>query len=68
LFRLTLPRATIRICGGRPTVFTDREQDKLLFRAGANALMTGNYLTTSGISPEKDQEMIRLNGFSHFAV
>ena len=58
LFRLTLPKATIRICGGRPTVFASREQDELLFRAGANAFMTGNYLTTSGISPEKDRETI----------
>ena len=58
LFRLTLPKATIRICGGRPTVLAEREQDELLFRAGANALMTGNYLTTSGISPERDREMI----------
>ena len=59
LFRLTLPKATIRICGGRPMVFTAREQDELLFRAGANAFMTGNYLTTSGISPEKDREMFQ---------
>jgi biotin synthase len=58
LFRLTLPKATIRICGGRPTIFADRQQDGLLFRAGANALMTGNYLTTSGISPEKDRQMV----------
>ena len=57
LFRLTLPKATIRICGGRPTVFAQRQQDKLLFRAGANALMTGNYLTTSGISPEEDMRI-----------
>ena len=61
LFRLTLPKATIRICGGRPNVVAG--QDELLFRAGANALMTGNYLTTSGISPEKDREMIEHNGF-----
>jgi len=84
LFRLTLPRATIRICGGRPTVFrpepdqafgyshaavsgfshrlrcTQHQQDELLFHAGANALMTGNYLTTSGISPENDRQMIEL--------
>ena len=58
LFRLTLPKATIRICGGRPTVFANRDQDELLLRAGANAFMTGNYLTTSGISLEKDREMI----------
>jgi len=64
LFRLTLPKATIRICGGRPAVFAQREQDALLFRAGANALMTGNYLTTSGISPKKDCQMINHGGFS----
>ena len=64
LFRLTLPTATIRICGGRPGVFTQSEQEELLFRAGANALMTGNYLTTSGISPEKDQAMIERTGFT----
>ena len=63
LFRLTLPKATIRICGGRPAVFANREQDELLFRAGANALMTGNYLTTSGISPEKDRDMIERSGY-----
>jgi biotin synthase len=69
LFRLTLPKATIRICGGRTAiqerggvhrpVFTE-----LLLRAGANALMTGNYLTTSGISPETDREMTECLGFS----
>ena len=63
LFRLALPKAAIRICGGRPTVFANREQDVLLFRAGANALMTGDYLTTSGISPEVDREMIERGGF-----
>jgi biotin synthase len=56
LFRLILPTATIRICGGRPSIFAERGE--LLFRAGANALMTGNYLTTSGVSPEADREMI----------
>ena len=64
LFRLTLPKATIRICGGRPTVFASREQDELLIRAGANAFMTGNYLTTSGISPEKDRRWHDLQGTS----
>ena len=59
LFRLTLPKATLRICGGRPVVFAQRRQDELLFHAGANALMTGNYLTTSGISPERDWELIK---------
>jgi biotin synthase len=61
LFRLTLPTATIRICGGRPGIFGQRGE--LLFRAGANALMTSNYLTTSGVSPETDKEMIERSGF-----
>jgi biotin synthase len=60
LFRLMLPKATIRICGGRPAIFSG--QDELLFRAGTNALMTGNYLTTSGISPERDRQMIEHTG------
>jgi biotin synthase len=63
LFRLTLPKATIRICGGRPTIQERGGMDPSVFtqqllRAGANALMTGNFLTTSGISPEKDREII----------
>ncbi|MDR0703586.1 MAG: biotin synthase BioB [Planctomycetaceae bacterium] len=60
LFRLALPKAAIRICGGRPKIFA--EHAHRLFRAGADALMTGNYLTTAGISPEKDRQMIYENG------
>ena len=60
LYRLTLPAATIRICGGRTGIFAQR--GGLLFRAGANALMTGNYLTTLGVSHEIDREMIEHSG------
>ncbi|MDR3197270.1 MAG: biotin synthase BioB [Planctomycetaceae bacterium] len=60
LFRLTLPNAAIRICGGRPKIFA--EYSHMLFRAGADALMTGNYLTTTGISPEQDRKIIHENG------
>lgn len=58
LFRFILPQTSLRVCGGRPAVFGKSEEDHLLFRAGINALMTGNYLTTAGISPETDQTMI----------
>lgn len=57
MFRILVPKATIRICGGRPTTFGDRQTEILL--AGVNAMMTGDYLTTSGISPENDIQMIR---------
>lgn len=56
VFRHILPSATLRICGGRTTVLAGREDE--LFRAGANALMTGNYLTTKGQGVEHDLAML----------
>jgi biotin synthase len=56
-FRLTFPDKTIIICGGRqPTL---RSLAPLAFAAGANALMTGDYLTTKGRLPEEDRQMLR---------
>ena len=46
LFRHVLPAARLRVCGGRPLVLGERQGE--MFAAGANALMTGDYLTTSG--------------------
>ena len=60
IYRLILPDRTIRICGGRITVLGDRQRE--MFEAGANALMTGNYLTTSGQTPETDKKMIENSG------
>jgi biotin synthase len=55
-FRLTFPDKTIIICGGRqPTL---RSLAPLMFSAGANALMTGDYLTTKGRLPEEDLQML----------
>jgi len=55
-FRLTLPKKTIIICGGRqPTL---RSLAPLMFASGANALMTGDYLTTKGRLPEDDLRML----------
>ncbi len=62
IYRLILPDRTIRICGGRITVLGDRQGE--MFEAGANALMTGNYLTTSGQTPETDILMINNLGYS----
>ncbi len=55
-FRLTFPDKTIIICGGRqPTL---RSLAPLMFAVGANALMTGDYLTTKGRLPEDDRLML----------
>lgn len=55
-FRLTHPERAIIICGGRQT--TLRSLSPLVFAAGANALMTGDYLTTQGRMPEEDRQML----------
>ncbi|MCJ7773365.1 MAG: biotin synthase BioB [Desulfobacterales bacterium] len=57
VYRHLLPDTTLRICGGRPGVLKERQKD--MFKAGANALMTGDYLTTSGQIPESDMQMIK---------
>ncbi|MCX8030797.1 MAG: biotin synthase BioB [Thermodesulfovibrionales bacterium] len=61
LFRFILPDKSIRICGGRMQVL--KEFHSLIFMAGADSVMTGNYLTTTGVSYEKDIALIRLHGF-----
>ena len=60
VYRHILPGATLRICGGRPHVLGDRQKD--IFAAGANALMTGDYLTTSGRGVADDLAMIHEHG------
>lgn len=56
IYRVLLPLCTLRICGGRTHVLGDRQTE--LFAAGANGMMTGNYLTVAGSQYESDLEMI----------
>lgn len=59
LFRFILPKADIRSCGGREKAL--RTLQPLMYLAGCNGTMIGNYLTTAGRSPEEDvQEIIDL--------
>ncbi len=55
-FRMSLHHKTIIICGGRQA--TLRSLAPLIFAAGANGLMTGDYLTTKGRLPEDDRLML----------
>jgi biotin synthase len=55
--RLTLPEQSLIICGGR--VSTLRSLAPLVFAAGADALMTGDYLTTKGRTPAEDLQMLK---------
>ena len=56
LFRFVLPKKDIRVCGGREVGL--RTLQPLMYVAGANGTMVGNYLTTSGRSPEVDLQEI----------
>jgi biotin synthase len=55
-FRLIFPDRSLIICGGRQV--TLRSLAPLIFAAGANCLMTGDYLTTKGRLPEEDRQML----------
>jgi biotin synthase len=57
MFRLILPKADIKICGGRAVNL--RSLQPLIFLAGANGMMIGNYLTQPGQDPASDLQMIR---------
>ena len=57
LFRHIIPDATLRICGGRVSVLKERQYE--MFAAGANAFMSGNYLTIPGAGIEADLAKLR---------
>ena len=56
LFRFVLPEKDIRVCGGREVGL--RTLQPLMYMAGANGTMVGNYLTTSGRNPAVDIQEI----------
>jgi biotin synthase len=63
LFRMVLPRKEIRVCAGRGTALG--RLHPLIFAAGADGFMIGNYLTTSGLDPEDDLKMVRDLGLTY---
>jgi biotin synthase len=55
IFRLILPDALFRLCGGRVENLGDLQP--LAVRAGLNGVMMGNFLTTLGAEPADDRQM-----------
>ena len=51
----------LMVAGGRELLFNSHE-DKM-FQAGANAIVIGNYLTTSGQEPNRDRKMLDTLGY-----
>ncbi len=62
LYRLVLPTKDLIVCGGRQANLKGRQVD--LFRAGANGLMLGNYLTTPGADLQEDFAMLESQGLN----
>jgi biotin synthase len=56
VFRYMLPRAEIRIAGGRQFL---GDMQAMIFMAGASGVMIGDYLTTKGRSVEDDLNMLQ---------
>jgi len=56
LFRLVLPKAEIRVCGGREQ---NLRQLQVLAATMVNGFMVGGYLTRCGREPALDREMVK---------
>lgn len=61
IFRFINPKAYIRLAGGRNLI---DNYGKYCFKSGANATISGNYLTTSGNKISDDINMIKSLGLS----
>lgn len=59
MFRYIIPDAYIRYAGGRMAL---KDKQALGFRAGVNAALVGNYLTSIGSKIEDDKKMISCLG------
>jgi len=51
----------LMVAGGRELLFTGKEH--LMFEAGVNAMVIGNYLTTEGITASSDKKMLGSLGY-----
>jgi biotin synthase len=62
IFRLILPDALFRLCGGRVENLEDLQP--LAVKAGLNGVMMGNFLTTLGVEPADDRAMFEELGLN----
>lgn len=60
VFRFLIPDASIRLAGGRGLL---GDQGKACFLSGANAAISGDMLTTAGITAETDMNLLHTLGF-----
>lgn len=65
LFRFILPKANIRMAGGRGLL---PDKGLACFCSGANAAITGDMLTTSGVVAAEDKELVKMAGYDPVLV
>ena len=61
IFKIACPNASIRIAGGKKARLSEETIEKA-FRYCADSTIVGNYLTTTGFTPEDDEKMIEKIG------
>src|SRR3954467_11645488 len=64
IFRLILPEALFRLCGGRNENLGVGELQKRAVKAGLNGVMMGNFLSTLGSEPEQDRAIVEELGLN----
>ena len=57
IFKIVCPNASIRIAGGKKARLSEETIEKA-FRYCVDSTIVGNYLTTTGFSPEDDEKLI----------
>lgn len=60
IFRFLIPDASIRLAGGRGLI---GDKGMLCFQSGANAAISGDMLTTAGITVQTDMELMKELGY-----
>jgi len=60
IYRFLLPDTSIRLAGGRGLI---QDKGECCFRSGANAAISGDMLTTSGITIETDMSLLDKLGY-----
>ncbi len=62
VYRLMMPAAHVFVMGGREVNLGERQH--LIFRAGADGTMVGNYLTSAGAPPRQVVDLVEGQGLS----
>ena len=60
VYRFILPQASIRLAGGRGLL---GDKGEACFKSGANATISGDMLTTAGITVATDMQLLKALGF-----